>query len=194
MTAPQVLIGFGAAILIPYINVFFKYQFSISDSLLGVLFSLSSLFIGVGSVIGPRLASVLGGKIRAITATQSSSLVFLLMLGFSPYLWLSASAYLVRTTLMNMASPLYSAFCMERTPEEHQGFVNSVLNLAWSLGWAIGPFLSGVVQERYGFGPLFFATSILYALAILLIWVFFKRTEMDAETAPATLRSPEYVE
>ncbi len=27
MFAPQVLLGFGAAILIPYMNVFFKYQF-----------------------------------------------------------------------------------------------------------------------------------------------------------------------
>ena len=55
MIAPQVLIGFGAAILIPYMNVFFKYSFNISDSLLGILFSLSSAMIGVGTVIGPRL-------------------------------------------------------------------------------------------------------------------------------------------
>ncbi len=34
--APQVLLGFGAAILIPYMNVFFKYSFNISDSLLGI--------------------------------------------------------------------------------------------------------------------------------------------------------------
>jgi MFS family permease len=194
MTAPQVLIGFGAAILIPYINVFFKYSFNISDSLLGVLFSLSSLFIGVGSVIGPRLTTVLGGKIRAIVATQASSLMFLLLVGFSPYLWLSSVAYLARTTLMNMASPLYSAFCMERAPEQHQGFVNSVLNLAWSLGWAIGPFLSGVVQQQSGFAPLFVATSVLYGLAILLIWIFFKRSDIEAASIPAPVRSPEFVE
>ena len=41
MTGPQIVIGFGAAILIPYMNVFFKDRFSISDSHLGVLFSLS---------------------------------------------------------------------------------------------------------------------------------------------------------
>jgi len=43
MAALNVLIGFGAAILIPYMNVFFKDQFVISDKLLGTMFSLSSL-------------------------------------------------------------------------------------------------------------------------------------------------------
>ena len=57
LATPNFLIGVGAAILIPYMNVFFKDQFEISDSLLGLLFSLSSLFIGVGSLIGPRLST-----------------------------------------------------------------------------------------------------------------------------------------
>ncbi len=173
MFVPQVLLGFGAAILIPYMNVFFKYRFNISNSLLGILFALSSAMIGVGTVIGPRLATRMGGKVRAMVATQSSSLIFLLLMGFAPVLWLSAVGYLVRTALMNMASPLYSAFCMEHTPEHQQGFVNSIVNLSWNLGWAIGPFVSGVVQQSYGFAPLFVATAVLYFIAIVLQWKFF---------------------
>jgi MFS family permease len=177
MVAPQVLIGFGAAILIPYMNVFFKYGFDISDSLLGILFSLSSAMIGVGTIVGPRLATRLGGKVRTVAMTQFSSLVFLLVMGFSPVLWISAVGYLMRTALMNMASPLYSAFCMERTPEHQQGFVNSVLNLSWNIGWAVGPFISGVVQQNYGFAPLFIATAVLYFVAVLLQWRFFDKVD-----------------
>jgi MFS family permease len=177
MFAPQVLLGFGAAILIPYMNVFFKYSFNISDSLLGILFAVSSAMIGIGTLVGPRLATRLGGKVRAMVATQASSLVFLLLTGFAPVLWLSAIGYLMRTALMNMASPLYTAFCMEHTPEHQQGFVNSVLNLSWNLGWAVGPFVSGVVQQNYGFAPLFVATAILYFFAIILQWQFFDRVD-----------------
>jgi len=177
MIVPQVLIGFGAAILIPYINVFFKYSFNISDSLLGILFSLSSLMIGVGTLLGPHLATRLGGKVRAITVTQSSSLIFLLLMGFAPVLWLSATGYLLRTALMNMSAPLYSAFCMEHTSENQQGFVNSILNLSWNIGWAVGPFISGVVQQSYGFTPLFVATAILYFFAVILQWEFFDKVD-----------------
>jgi MFS family permease len=139
--------------------------------------------IGVGTLIGPHLAARLGGKVRAITVTQSSSLVFLLLMGFAPTLWLSAIGYLMRTALMNMASPLYSAFCMEHTPEHEQGFVNSVLNLSWNIGWAVGPFVSGVVQQNYGFTPLFVATAILYFIAIVLQWKFFDTVDRMAPVA-----------
>jgi MFS family permease len=149
---------------------------------LGLLFSFSSLLIGIGCIFAPHLSTWLGGKIRSVVVTQSASLAFLLLAGFAPVLWLSSVGFLLRTALMNMASPLYTSFCMERTPEQHQGFVNSILNLAWNVGWAVGPYVSGVVQQNYGFTPLFVATSVLYGLAIMLTWNFFK----DTENAPAS--------
>jgi predicted MFS family arabinose efflux permease len=167
----------GAAILIPYMNVFFKDRFDISDSLLGVLFSLSSLFIGIGSLVGPRLTTRLGGKIRTVAFTQFSSVIFMLMIGFVPSLWIAGFAFLMRAALMNMSAPLYSAFCMEQTPEHQQGLVNSVLNIAWQIGWSVGPYISGVVQEQYGFSPLFIATTVLYLVAIGVMWKFFRDAE-----------------
>ncbi|MFO3797678.1 MAG: MFS transporter, partial [Anaerolineales bacterium] len=66
MALPNVLIGFGAAILIPYMNVFFVERFEMSARGLGILFSLASLLIGMGSLIAPRLAVRLGGKMRTV--------------------------------------------------------------------------------------------------------------------------------
>ncbi len=183
MAIPQILIGFGAAILIPYMNVFFKDRFAVSDSLLGTLFSLSALLIGIGNLMGPRLATRLGGKVQAVVASQFASLIFLLIMGFTPFLWLSSVGFLMRSALMNMASPLYTAFCMEHTPEHQQGFVNSILSLSWNIGWAVGPYISGIVQERYGFGPLFVTTAILYSIAIGLSWNFFVRMENQLDVA-----------
>jgi len=177
LATPNFLIGIGAAILIPYMNVFFKDRYQISDSLLGLLFGLSSLFIGIGSIIGPRLTTQLGGKIRTVAFTQLASVVFMLMIGFVPSLWIAGFSVLMRGALMNMSAPLYSAFCMEQTPEHQQGYVSSVLNIAWQIGWSVGPFLSGLVQVRYGFAPLFITTSVLYLLAIGVMWRFFSSTE-----------------
>jgi MFS family permease len=193
MTIPQILIGFGAAILIPYMNVFYKVRFDISDSNLGLLFSLGSLSIGIGSVVAPWLSTRVGGKVRAVALTQFGSLIFLLLTGFAPFLWLSSIGFLLRTGLMNMSAPLYSAFCMERTPEHSQGLVNSILNVAWNIGWAVGPFISGIVQERDGFTPLFITTAILYFVAIALIWSFFKNTEKVPAPSPGIVQEPEFL-
>jgi MFS family permease len=183
LATPNFLIGMGAAILIPYMNVFFKDRFNISDSLLGLLFSLSFLFISIGSLIGPRLTTRLGGKIRTVAFTQLGSVVFMLMIGFVPSLWVAGFGFLMRAALMNMSAPLYSAFCMEQTPERQQGMASSVLNVAWLIGWSVGPYISGVVQERYGFSPLFITTTLLYLIAVGVMWRLFHKAE---ETQPQT--------
>ena len=182
LALPNLLIGFGAAILIPYMNVFFLDRFALPDRQLGMLFSLSAVLTGVGSVLGPRLASGLGSKIRAVVVTQGISLIFLIMLGFSPVFWLAGISFLIRGTLMNMSSPLFHAFAMEQVDESEQGTVNSVFEIAWQVGWAVGPYISGVVQQNYGFTPLFIATAVLYSISILLVWLLFKRSEFEMET------------
>lgn len=177
LSLPMLMLGFGAAILIPYMNIFFRDTFAISDQTLGILFSLSALMTGVGSLIAPRLTTELGSKIRAIVLTQSLSVVFLLILGFSPFFGLAAVAFLLRSALMNMSVPLFDTFSMEHVREQEQATVVSVKELAWQAGWTVGPFISGVVQESYGFTPLFITTAILYAISIIMTWGFFHNTE-----------------
>jgi len=173
LALPNLVVGFGAATLVPYFNVFFSERHQMSDSALGILFSVGSLIVGLGCLLGPRLVVNLGGKVQTIVLLQSISLVFLLAIGFSPWLWLAVIGYLVRGVLMNMVSPLFDAFALERSAESEHGAVNSIRNLAWNVGWTVGPYVSGVVQQRWGFSPLFISTAILYAAAIALTWAFF---------------------
>jgi MFS family permease len=172
MIIPNLLIGSGAALLIPYLNLFFRQNFSVSDSLLGGMFSFSAVFTGLATLLSPWLAGRLGSKIRAVTATQTGSLIFLLILGFTPAFPAAAMAFFLRGGLMNMSVPLYSSFCMEKTAEGKRGVANSLIQMAWQGGWAVGPFLSGFVQERWGFPPLFVATGFLYAAAVVFIGKF----------------------
>jgi MFS family permease len=188
LSLPNLLIGSGAALLIPYLNLFFVERFQVSDQNLGLLFSLSSLMTGVGVIVAPVLSTRMGGKINAVIWTQAASLLFMVIMGFTPFLPLVAFAYLMRGTLMNMAVPLYSAYAMEKVPESEGGTVNSVKELAWQVGWSVGPYVSGLVQERYGFTPLFIATSILYVLAIVVTWYFFGVKKPTLEPAcPETM-------
>jgi len=182
LSLPNLLIGLGAAVLMPYMNVFFYERFSLPDQSLGWLFGVAALMTGVGSVVGPRLANRLGGKIRAVVFTQSASLVFLLMTGFTPWLDLVFFSFLMRSVLMNMSVPLYHTFAMEQVVESEQGTVNSVLEWSWQFGWMIGPYISGVVQQFYGFSPLFIATAITYGLANVVTWVYFQQHDHEGLT------------
>ncbi|MBN1535864.1 MAG: MFS transporter [Anaerolineales bacterium] len=177
LAIPNLLLGFGAAILIPYMNVFFLDKFALPDQQLGVLFSLLAVFTGIGCIIGPRLAHVLGGKIRAVVATQIASVVFLLILGYSPVLAYASISFLMRGVLMNLAVPLFHAFAMEQVDDRHFGTFNSIMELNWQTGYAVGPYISGIIQQQYGFNPLFAITAILYTCATLMVWVFFRSSD-----------------
>jgi MFS family permease len=183
LATPNFIIGFGAAILVPYMNVFFKKRFEISDAELGALFGLSAALTGAAAVIGPAVARRLNSKIRAVVLTQAASLFFLLVLGFAPNYWLAAPAFLMRAALMNMASPLYTAFAMECASERERGAVNNIMQWMWNVGWTVGPYLSAVVQARWGFSPLFAATAGLYAAAIGFTWLFFRHAEAEPQPA-----------
>ncbi|NTV37742.1 MAG: MFS transporter [Anaerolineales bacterium] len=182
LSLPNLVIGFGAATLVPYFNVYFAEHYRMSDATLGLLFSAGALVTGIACILGPRLVGNLGGKIRTVVIGQFASLVFLLAIGFSPWAWLAVIGFLVRGALMNMVAPLFDAYAMERTHESEHGAVNSVRNLAWNVGWAVGPYVSGLVQQRWGFSPLFVSTAVLYALGISLTWFFFKPQKIEVRT------------
>ena len=187
LAIPNLVIGLGAATLVPYFNVFYAERFKMGDASLGILFSLGSLLTGIGCIIGPRLVGNLGGKVRTIVLAQGASLVFLLLIGFSPWPWLSVIGFLARGALMNMVAPLFDAYALEQSHEAEHGAVNSIRNLAWNVGWAVGPYISGVIQQRYGFSPLFVSTAILYGLGITLTWVFFCPKPISEPLGPVAL-------
>ncbi|HEX9029714.1 MAG TPA: MFS transporter, partial [Anaerolineales bacterium] len=184
LALPVLLIGLGAAILLPYTNLFYVERYGVSNELLGVLFSLAALLTCLGSLLAPRLAVSLGGKIRAVVFTQASSLIFMLLMGFAPFAGLSAGAYLLRGMLMNMAYPLMDSFSMGLVAEGQQGTVNSVRSMANQVGWALGPFISGLIQESLGFAPLFVIATLLYAVATGAVWKFFHKVEPLFEAVP----------
>jgi MFS family permease len=185
LVLPNTIIGAGAGILIPYLNIFYMERFGLGNRELGLLFSISALITGVGIMSGPRLAGWLGSKVKVVVITQATSLFFMMLSGFSQVMGLSIVGFLMRGMLINIAPPVWSAFCMEQTSPSRQGAVNSFMNLTWTAGWLLGPYISGIIQERYGFSPLFIATFFLYGLAILLTWIFFRNSEPRKVSAGA---------
>jgi MFS family permease len=187
---PQLVISLGAGLLIPYLNVFFKQRFAISDTLLGLSFGVSQLGMGLATMFAPIFAER-WGKVRTIVASELASLPFLLALGFVPVLPVAIGAFWLRATLMNMGGPLYTAFAMEQAEEEERGKLGALLGLAWSIGRGIGPGISGVVQQRFGFGPLFVTTGATYLVAALLLRVFFGGAQhaVGSASLPAVSKS-----
>ena len=177
------LVGLGASLLIPYLNIFFREEHHMTDQNLGYLFSLSSLLVVIGSLSAPAIARILKSKIKATNITQGISIFFLLLTGFSPVLWLAQIGFLFRTVFMQLSSPLLENFAMDVSPSGQQSTISSIRGVGWQLGQSLGLYISGLVQVSYGFTPLFITTAILYLVSIFLTWINFRPMEKKLEAA-----------
>jgi len=131
-----------------------------------------------------------------VVVTQLLSIPFLALMGFAPWFPLSAAAYYIRLTLMNMGLPVYQAFVMERVEPGARGTVASLVSMANNFGWAFSPTVSGWIQVRYGFAPAFLGTLVLYTLAVFCYWYYFWRPQPQPATRPtggATFQRPAHL-
>jgi len=171
---PQVIIGFGAGALVPFLNVFFKTEFGLSDSVIGVLFAFQSVVMALATLVGPIVAARLK-RIRAVVVVQLLSIPFLILLGYAPLVSLSAIGFLARGSLMNMGNPLYTAFAMEAVAPERRPTASALMQMSWQGTRGVSAFVSGYLQEGPGFSALFPITIGCYLLASGLIYTFFAR-------------------
>jgi MFS family permease len=183
LVIPMLVTSIGAGLIMPFMNVFFRVVHNQPDPVIGSLFAWGSLAMGLGLLAAPALADR-AGKIQVVVVTQALSVPFLVLLGFAPWFWLSAAAYYVRLTLMNMSNPVYQTFVMEQVEPEARATVASLVSMAWSFGWAFSPTISGSLQVSYGFGPPFLGTITLYVIAITLYYAFFWRGRREVVPQP----------
>jgi MFS family permease len=173
---PMLLTSLGAGLIMPFMNVFFRVVHHQPDPVIGALFAWGSLAMGIGILVAPPLADRLG-KIQIVVITQALSIPFLILLGFSPWFWAAAIAYYIRLALMNMGGPVYNAYVMEKVEPSARATVASLVSMSWNFGWAFSPTISGWLQVRYGFGPPFIGTIVLYTISVFLYWAFFWQSD-----------------
>lgn len=180
---PMLVTSLGAGLIMPFLNVFYRQVHNQPDPVIGSMFAWGSLAMGVGLLLAPPLADRYG-KIQVVVVTQALSIPFLFMMGFSPYYALSAAAYYIRLTLMNMSGPVYQTFVMEKVDPSARATVASLVSMANSVGWAFSPQVSGWMQVNYGFDPAFSTTIVLYVISIYLYWRYFWYPDRKKKVQP----------
>ncbi|NLS75776.1 MAG: MFS transporter [Chloroflexi bacterium] len=171
---PQLIFSLGASLFFPFFNVYFKQNFGISDAMLGVVFAVAGLFTGITSLLAP-LASEKWGQVRAIIVVTLASLPFMLAMGWTGSVVVAVAAYWFRGAICKMGDPLYHALLMNSVDEDERPLLNGLFTMSSRLAGTFMPYVSGLVQVRQGFGPLYTSAAILYAVATFTIYLYFYR-------------------
>lgn len=184
---PQLIIGLGAGLMQPFMNIYFRNVYEKPDPPISIVFAIGGLAMAIAQFLGPPLADKYG-KINTVILTQIFSVPFLLLLGLGAWLvpggmataslwfFIASLAYIFRLALMNLSNPVYQTFVLEHVPTDVQALAMSLNSLSFQFGWFIMPQVSGWLQVRFGefgFVPIFGMVSIFYVLATALEWRLF---------------------
>jgi MFS family permease len=174
LVLPRALMAFGAGLVFPFLNLYFKERFAVSDAVLGWIFGITNVIAAAVMLWGGTVAERVG-KVRAMLLARALSVPGLLILGFVPSLPIVAVAHWIRSALMRVGEPLYMAFAMEQLNEDDRATGSSLLSTGWNVGWSGGPYVSGLLQPYVGWGLLFAGTVIFYVASLASVYAFFVR-------------------
>jgi MFS family permease len=163
---PILLAYIGGSLIFPFLNVYLKHRFAVSDVALGAVLGSINLAIGLCALLGPLAAQAWGRRrVAVLGAFFSAGCLLLIHFGVEFAFIVVAALIILRAGLYNMTLPLYRAYVIDHTPPEEYAVVNLIYSSSANVGPTIAPPLSGYVQDRVGFTPLFLAATALYVLA-----------------------------
>ncbi len=191
---PDMLIGAGAGLTIPFINLYFETRFHASSSRIANYYALSQLLNILGFLGAPVMARAMG-LVRSVVVSQLLSIPFFAVLAVTTDLRLAVGAFLLRNMLMNMVQPVNSNFSMEAIPEDQRAVTNCLKGLAWNAPWIPAASFGGWVVHHFreiwaklpwghvdparffvqdGFSLTMYVTIALYFVSASVFYVFFR--------------------
>ena len=172
----QFLIALGAGLIIPLIPTWFYLRFNATDVFSGPLIAVSYIVMGLAAGLSPRISKRFG-LVGGIVLTQLLSTVFLFAMPLSPSAEIAASLYVVRSTLMNMSSPLADTFIMNLIAEDERATASSFSAVIWRLPNAASTVVGGSLLNAGSLSLPFYLCAGLYMASVILFYGLFRRVE-----------------
>ncbi|MFW9981373.1 MAG: MFS transporter, partial [Candidatus Thorarchaeota archaeon] len=104
--------GLGAGLFVQFFNLFFSLAYSVDEATIGIIFAVNTIVMAAGNFASPAIVDRIG-KLGTIIWFQVLSVPFLVVLSWSPVLYIAVIGYVGRALFMNIAWPVMDVFYME---------------------------------------------------------------------------------
>jgi MFS family permease len=189
---PEMAIGLGAGLTIPFINLYFRERFGRPAGEIGLYYTGAQALV-MGAFLAAPLLARRYGPVRTVVACQLCSIPFFLVLALTTSLPIAVTAFLLRHAAMNMVHPVGSHFAMEVIHPRERVRVNGLKQAANKLAWVIanaagGWMIAHTRLVRDGFATTMMTTIGLYVVGSAMYWKFF--SDLPAGQAPVPEAEP----
>ncbi|MDH7556360.1 MAG: MFS transporter [Candidatus Methanosuratincola sp.] len=177
VTFTQVLIGFGAGLSIPMLSYYLSAKFGVESGPIGTVNSVVSFISIPFFFLAPTIAHRFG-SLKAIVVPQVLSIPLMALLPLSPSFSVAAVLFISRQILMNMSSPLLTAFIMRHASPSERATTSAMTAIAWRVPNSIAAQIGGSIFDFSLDLPLY-ATAAIYAVYITVFFLLFRDMEKE---------------
>jgi len=181
LIVPRTLVGLGASLIIPFMNLYFKDIFALPGPQIGLIYTFGQLATAAGMLLVPLVVSRLG-KVRTVVITELFSLPFMFILAKAGSLAYAIPSFLIRQALMNMSTPVSQQFNMEITPVHFRTITNGLMSMGDNLSRALGSLIAGYIIQYRGYSYSFYAAMVLYFISAIFYYVFLSPWDRKASS------------
>ena len=181
--ASNLIIGFGAGIVIPLFTLWFFLRFGLAETFTGPLLGVSAVVNAFAFLVAPAIADRYG-FVRTIVSVSGVATVLLVLIPIVPDLFVVGILFVVRNALMNMTWPVSTAFLMNTVDASERSAASAVTGAAFRLPFAVSTTIGGALLGIDLSLP-FFITGMFYAIGVATFWAFFRNFQPVGAKATA---------
>jgi MFS family permease len=166
---PQMVIGFGAGLTIPFFNVYFKNEWGLSPQQIAPIFMAMFAVLVVSYLITPPLVKRFG-PVKVMIGSQILSLPFFIELALGSFLWAAITAFIARQALMNSGEPIYKQFAQEVADDRDRNTVAVWVHSSRHIFFTFANFASGflIALDDGRFRLVIGCTILCYVIGIIM--------------------------
>lgn len=163
----------------PFLTLILTKKIGMDSGTAGLYMSAAGLLYMPASVIGGKLADTIGRR-KVIMIFDLLAIAFYFICGFVPPSMTMVYLVMLAGTCMSAAGPAHDSLMADLTTPETRNGAYALSYMGWNLGFAIGPFLAGMLFENY-LSWIFIGDALTALLSLLLVLFFVRETIGDTK-------------
>jgi len=176
---PQLVLGLGAGLVIPFFPVYFKLRFATDTGTISALFTVTQLIWAATYIAMPVVAEK-RGSVRTLVLMQAFAVAALFAIPLTVDFGSTAVLFAARMILMNASRPLADSYMMTLVGKDLRSTAVAANQLAWMLPHMLSVAAGGALMAVNREVP-FLICGLLYIVSTsLYAWFFMKRDDVAA--------------